>query len=221
MGRIFRMDSPFTETMTKLFDLIALNIVFLLCCLPVITIGASCTALHTITMKIANGDDPPVIKGFFHALKSNFLQATLTWLILLVGGGFLYVDSVIAAQVGTGGLLMKCLLGFFSILYLFALLYIFQIQGRYNNTIRKNLQNALLMAIRQLPKTILIGLTAILPLLLAIYGPTSIFLICMICFLVIGCSLIACIQDRIVIKIFEYYDQMEEENPVEADSALD
>ena len=102
MGRIFRMDSPFTEAMTKLFDMIALNIIFLICCLPVITVGASCTALHTITMKIAKGDDPSVIKEFFHALKSNFPQATLTWLLLLVGGGFLYGDSVIAAQVGTG-----------------------------------------------------------------------------------------------------------------------
>ncbi len=221
MGRIFRMDSPFTEAMTKLFDLIALNIIFLLCCLPVITIGASCTALHTMTMKIANGDDPSVIKGFFQALKSNFPQATLTWLLLLVGGGFLYVDSLIAAQVGTGGLLMRCLLGFFSILYLFVLLYIFQIQSRYSNTIRKNLQNALLMAIRQLPKTILLGATVILPLLLTLYGPTSVFLICIVCFLVIGCSLVACIQDRIVLKIFDYYDQIAGESFTEDDSPQD
>lgn len=208
MGRIFRIDSPFTDMMTKLFDLIALNFVFLICCLPVITIGASCTALHTVTMKFAAGDEPQVLKAFFQAFRSNFKQATLSWLLLLLAGIFLYVDSMIAAQIGTGGFIIKCILGFFSILYLLVLLYIFQIQCRYKNTTINNLKNALLMSIRQLPKTIFLAATIILPILLTLYGPTSVFFLSTICFLLIGCSLIACIQDRVVIKIFCYYDEM-------------
>lgn len=212
MGRIFRIDSPFTDMMSKLFDLIALNIVFLVCCLPVVTIGASCTALHTVTMKIAAGNDPNVLKGFFKAFRENFVQATLTWILLLAGGGFLYVDSMIAAQIGTGGFGMKCLLGFFGLLYLFVMLYIFQIQGRYQNTIRKNLGNALLMAVQQLPKTAVLAVVWIVPLLAAVYGPAEVFLVCAVCFLVIGCSVTACIQDRIVVRIFDYYDEMAEDD---------
>ncbi len=215
MTRLFRIDSPFTEAMTRLFDLIALNVVFLLCCLPIVTIGASCTALHAVTLKIAVGDEPPILKSFFQAFRDNWKQAALTWLLLLAAGGFLYVDSLIANQLGTGGLLMKILLWFLSILYLFVMLYIFQIQGRYQNTLWKNLQNALLMAIRQLPKTVLLAGTVILPALAALYGPPSVFLICVVCFLLIGCSLIACIQDRIVIKIFEYYEQLAEKSITE------
>lgn len=215
MSKLFRIDSPFTEAMTRMFDLIALNVVFLLCCLPIVTIGASCTALHTITLKIAKGGEPPIIKSFFRAFRDNWKQATLTWLLLMAAGGFLYIDSLIANQLGTGGLPMKILLGFLSILYLFVMLYIFQIQGRYQNTIRKNLQNALLMAIRQLPKTVLLAGTVILPVLVALYGPPSVFLICIVCFLLVGCSLIACIQNRIVIKIFEYYEQLAEESITE------
>ena len=208
MGRIFRIDSPFCECMTKLFDLVALNLTFLLSCVPVVTIGAACTALHTVTLKIAGGGEPHAVKGFLQAFKENFKQATMIWLILLAVGGFLYVDTVIAFQLGTGGLPMKCLLGFLGILYLFVLLYIFQIQSRYNNTVRKNLQNALLMAIRQLPKTALLAATVVIPLSLTLYGATSVFLLCIICFLVIGCSLIACIQDKIILKIFKYYEEM-------------
>lgn len=221
MAKIFRIDSPFTEAMTKMFDLIALNVMFLLCCLPVVSIGASCTALHTITMKIAAGDEPPILKSFFRAFRDNWKQATLTWFLLLAAGVFLYVDSRIANQLGTGGLPMKILLGFLSILYLFVLLYIFQIQGRYQNATLKNLQNALLMAIRQLPKTVLLAGTIILPVLIALYGPPSVFLICIVCFLLVGCSLIACIQDRIVIKIFDYYEQLTEEATTEGDNTQD
>lgn len=218
--RLFRIDSPFNEAMTKVFDLIALNLAFLLCCLPVVTIGASCTALHTMTMKVAAGDEPHIIKGFFKAFKDNFGQATLSWLLLLVVGGFLYADSLIAAQVGTGGWPMKLLLGICSILYLFVLLYIFQIQGRYRNTIRKNLQNALLMAVRQLPKTALLAATVILPILVAVYGTTAVFALCIVIFLVVGCSLIACIQDRIMVKIFAYYDAMAEDVEAQQDETL-
>ncbi len=209
--KLFRIDSPFNEAMSRMFDLVALNLVFLLCCVPIVTIGASCTALHVVTMRLAAGDEPQVVKGFFRAFKSNFGQATLTWLLLLVAGGFLYVDSLIAAQMGTGGLPMKLLLGVFGILYLFILLYIFQIQGRYRNTVRRNLQNALLMAVRQLPKTVILAATVILPVLVAVYGPTAVFALCIVAFLVGGCSLIAWIQDRIMVKIFSYYDEMAED----------
>ena len=213
MGRIFRIDSPFCEVMNKLFDLIALNLAFLMCCIPIITIGASCTALHTVAMKIAQGNDPHAVKGFLRAFRENFRQASVTWLLLLVSGGFLYVDAVIASQLGTGGFLMRCLLGFLGILYLFVLLYIFPLQSRYNNTIRKNLQNALLIAIRQLPKTILLAATIILPLLAMMYGPVPVFLSCLIGFLLIGCSLIACIQDRMIFNIFEHYEEMDSDTP--------
>lgn len=208
MAKLFRIDSPFMDAMTKLFDLVALNLIFLLCCLPVVTIGASCTALHAVTLKMAAGNDPPILKSFFLAFRDNWRQATLTWLLLLAAGGFLYVDLLISAQGGAGGLLMKCVFGFFSILYLLVLLYIFPIQSRYRNTIKMNLQNSLLMAIRQLPKTVLLAATVVLPVLAALYGPVPVFVICLVCFLVIGCSLIACIQDKIILNIFAYYDEL-------------
>ena len=163
-------------------------------------------------MKLAAGDDPHVVKGFLQAFKENFKQATVTWLILLAAGGFLYVDTAIAAQLGTGGLLLKCLLGFLGILYLFIILYLFQIQSRYRNTVRMNLQNALLMAIRQLPKTLLLAAITVVPILLMLYGPVSVFLLCLVCFLLIGCALSACIQDRIVLSIFKYYEDMESDS---------
>ena len=211
MAKLFRVDSPFMDAMSRLFDLVVLNLIFLLCCLPVVTIGASCTALHTVTLKLSAGSEPPILKTFFLAFKDNLKQATLTWLLLLAAGGFLYADLLIAGQGGAGGLVMKCIFGFFGILYLFVLLYIFPIQSRYNNTIKMNLQNALLMAIRQLPKTVLLATTVVLPVLVALYGPVSVFVICLVCFLVIGCSLVACIQGKILLNIFAYYDDLAEE----------
>lgn len=68
--------------MTKLFDLIILDIVFLLICIPLVTIGASSVALYSMVLKIINKEEPYIIKGYFQAFKGNFVQDMKSWLIL-------------------------------------------------------------------------------------------------------------------------------------------
>lgn len=207
MANFFQIDSPFMRIMARLFDMISLNIVFLLCCLPVITIGASCTALHTVVLKTAAGVEPYVVKSFFEAFRKNFRQSTVSWIIMLIAGGFLYVDSLMAKHLGTGGLFMKLLLGIASILCFLGALYIFPIQARYDNTIHSNFKNALLLAVRHFPKTILLAFTVLVPAGLLLYGATEVFVLMIVFFLLTGASVIAGIQDRIIWKIFRNYEE--------------
>ena len=210
MTNIFRIDSPFMRIMTKLFDMISLNLVFLICCLPVVTIGASCTALHTVVLKTAAGEEPEepyAVKCFVEAFRKNFKQSTVSWIIMLIAGIFLYVDSLMAAQMGTGELFVKLLLGIASVLYFLVALYIFPIQARYDNTIHANLKNALLLAVRHFPKTILLALTVIVPAGLLLYGSTEIFAMMIVFILLFGASVIAGIQARIIWKIFRNYEE--------------
>lgn len=206
MGKLFQIDNPFIQAMTKAFDLVMLNMVFLLCCLPVVTVGASCTALHSVTMKLAAGEEPYVVRHFWKAFLDNFKQATMTWLLLLAAGALLYTDFQFAAHGGTGGIVMQCVFGFLAILYLFVLLYIFPLQSRYQNTIWKNAGNALLIGIRQLPKTVLLAAVVAVPVLLALYGPVSFFFIWLVSIPVIFCSGVVYVHDRILLGIFAYYE---------------
>ena len=203
---LFRYDSPVMQFMAKLFDLILLNLLFLACCLPVVTIGASCAALHDVSLKNAAGEEPPVIVGFFGAFKKNFGQATLTWLILLAAAGFLYVDLAFSFRYGTGGWPLRLLLLAASATCFAASLYIFPIQARYRNTIRANFRNALLLAIRHLPKTALLAATVLVPLALLLYGPVEVFLLLAVLWLLVGFALIAGIQDRVLLKVFRLYE---------------
>lgn len=207
MTNIFRIDSPFMQFMTKLFDMVILNIIFLIFCIPIITIGASCTALHTMTLKIIAGDEPYIIKEFIKAFRKNFVQSTISWIILFLAGGFLYVDSLMAIRLGTGGFAIKMILGIASVIYFVILLYIFPIQARYKNTLSANYKNALLVAIRYLPKTILLALSVIVPVIIVLYGPVKVFLLMLVCFLLIGASFITTVQDKIILKIFQQNDE--------------
>lgn len=208
MTNLFHIDSPFIQFMTKLFDLIILNIVFLLTCIPLVTIGASSVALHSMLLKIINKEEPYIIKGYFQAFKENFVQATKSWFILVLVGMFLYADVCIYRKIGTGGIFMNIVLGAASMLYGCVALYIFPIQARYENKMKENFVNALLLAIRYFPKTILMGTLVIIPIFIALYGTIKSFAFIVIFLFVIGIVVISILQDKILLKIFLQQDAL-------------
>ena len=88
----FNYDNPVWRFIGKLGDLILLNILWIVCSIPVFTIGASTTAVYYVTLKLARDEGDSTIRSFFHSFKSNFRQATAIWLILLAAGIVLGID---------------------------------------------------------------------------------------------------------------------------------
>ena len=79
---MFRLNSPVMQLMARLFDLILLNLVFLLCCVPVVTIGASCTRPPHRLPEIRRWRRAAGAGDLLTAFRKNFVQATLSWLVL-------------------------------------------------------------------------------------------------------------------------------------------
>ena len=125
MGKLFRIDSPFYQIMSELFDLVMLNILFLLTSIPVITIGAGLTAMHSVGIKQVMGNDVSVAKTYFKEFKKNFRQATLIWIPLLLLGIFLLYDYNIFLLLPIFQMALGILIFFFStiLLVIFLLLY--------------------------------------------------------------------------------------------------
>ena len=76
MGRIFSLDSPLFSFLNKVADLILLNILTMICCLPIITIGASMTALHYVVLKMVRDEESYIVRSYFKSFRQNFKQAT-------------------------------------------------------------------------------------------------------------------------------------------------
>ena len=81
-------DNPIISGMSRIFDMMCLNVLWLVCSLPIFTIGASTTAMYTVMLKVVKNEEGYIVKGFFKAFKENFKKSTIIWLILLVIGGF-------------------------------------------------------------------------------------------------------------------------------------
>lgn len=80
---MFRYGSPMLDFIGKVSDMIVLNLLWVVCSIPIITIGAATSAKYSIAMRIIRQEETPVIKPFFKAFADNFKQATVIWVILM------------------------------------------------------------------------------------------------------------------------------------------
>lgn len=170
--RFFDLDSPFMSGLNKLADLVILNLITLLGCLPVLTAGASLTAMHYVLLKMVRNEEGYVFRDWFKSFKRNFRQATVIWIIFLAAGTMAALDLwIIQENGGAIPLFMKVFLILVILIVYAAYVWVFPILARYDNTVIKTVANALTMAFRVLPRTILMGILAALPALIFIYLP--------------------------------------------------
>ena len=101
------IESPFYRTMGKIGNLVFANVLWLLCCLPIVTAGASTLGLFTVVNKMAAKEDYTVRTDFFMAFKRDFRQGTALWLVVLVGGfaGFRGLHLATAQDTAGNGIL--------------------------------------------------------------------------------------------------------------------
>lgn len=172
MGKILDIDSPFIRVLNRLADLIYLNLLMTICCIPIITIGASMTALHYVLLKMVKNEEGYITKSFFKSFKQNFKQATLIWLTLLLAICILAGDFLIFrySQINFPGWLQIVLLAV-AILVLFATIHLFPLLARYENSIVNTYRNSLFMGILNLPKTVVMMLCWLLPIAIIIFIP--------------------------------------------------
>ena len=149
---MFSEDNRIIRALTRVFDLMLLNILFVLCSLPIITIGASLTALYSVTLKMVENEENYIAKGFLSAFRSNFAQSTVVWVVLLIIGGLLGADMMLISNT-TGMLHLAGLLvfGMFGLAYLMEAVFVFPLIARFVNTTPNMIKNGFLIPVSRLP----------------------------------------------------------------------
>ena len=140
-------DSAFSQLLLKLCYGCYLNLLWLVCCIPIVTVGASTTALYYTSLKIVRGEDHSLARMFFKSFRENFRQSTVLWLILLAAGLFLGAD---------GYLVYLALIIAAAVVYVIVLLFVFPLVASVSNTNWAMLKNSFLIGTRYLFCTILV-----------------------------------------------------------------
>ena len=171
------MENPVMRALSTTADLIVLNLLTVLCCLPVVTVGAALTALNTAAIKIVRGEESAPVKDYFRAFRVNFKKGTILGLVFLLVFVVLIVDYLAA---GNAVSILRPVISAIALLVLMLGQYAFAMLARYENTLRGTLKNALLLSIGYFPRTLALAGFAAALWLLAIqflrYGAPILFL---------------------------------------------
>lgn len=206
--RFFVIDSPVMRFLARIGDLIILNLIFVISCIPVITVGTALSALYSVAMRLVRGEEPSVVREYIKAYKMNFKEATAAFLILAAAGALLFVDFRLIGMF-EGGMytFLRFVLGAVLGVWLLIFQYVFAYIGRFKNGVFQSMKNALFLSVAHLPFTaVLLGIG--LGLLVITLFTSRTFVIGTILWTFFRFSLLAYVQSFLLCRIFAKYEKM-------------
>lgn len=217
MRSFFSIDGPLFSFLSRMADLLWLNVLFIVFSLPIVTVGASTTAMYYVCLKMVRDEDCYITKSFWKSFKENFKQATVIWLIL----GVILAVLLIDLRILYGGFSIELLMNnpsvnkvlltavlIVGICLSFILVYVFPTLAQFENTIKNTVKNALLLSIKHLPITVVLVVIMLVPVIWFLFPESLITIIIMF-------SLQAYVASYFLVKVFApYMPEKEEEATV-------
>lgn len=205
MEKSFDLSSRIFNITMKIGDLVILNFIFIISCIPLVTIGASCTALYFVTNKMASNTDSYICRDFIKSFKSNFKQATVIWSMLIAIVAILTWDYyMITLFNNESGNLFLILTICIAAVTLSTAMYIFPVLSKFCNNTKNIIKNSILLSIKHFPITVIIISLNLIPIII-IYFNFRIFLSILFTMLIIGFAFISYLNSFLFNKIFDNY----------------
>lgn len=199
MAKLFSPENPIINFLGRITDIMILNVLTLLLCVPVITAGAAITANFYCCLKIRRDEDSGILKMYFRSFKENFRQSTVLFfiivIIMLIPSYLLYV--VQSMYVDTVPTYIRIMLSAAVLLAAFLTVMIFPVQSRFSNTIGNTIKTSILLAFSNPFRTLLILLLMVAPAYI-----TYNFLVLLPAYILFGVSLPAFIAVLLYNKAF-------------------
>ncbi len=170
MKTLFSLDSPVMKLLRQFTDLMILNLLWLLGCLPIITIGASTTALYQSIIKMRKGEDGRPWSEFWNFFRSNFKQATILFFVVAVVIALTVVDIlVIVSFIPNTSIFLKILMLLPFLLVIPALGYVFPLQAQFDNSVTNTLKNAWIMSMIHFLVSIIVLVINLIPVVMFLF----------------------------------------------------
>ena len=174
MRNIFKIGSPFMELLTHLANLMLLSLLWIVCCIPVVTVVPASVALYYVSLKMVRKVNYSICKDFFHSFIDNLKQGIVLNIVFLICIVLLSVNYFVFSSIQSSlSQVASAILLLLTISFLNTMLYTFPLQAQFANTVLGTLKNAFFMSIQRLPNTIIILLLNMLSVIFALIFPDA------------------------------------------------
>ena len=202
----FVIDSPVMRFLGRIGDIIILNLIFVVTALPVVTVGMALSALYTVAMKLARGEDPSVLREYIRAFWRNRKPATICWLIMAAAGALIFLDFRLAGAFGgTLYTVVRLLLAMIFGVWMLTFLYLFPYIARFENTVFHSVKNALFLSAAHLPSTVMMLVISFGLAVITLFTSRT-FVIGTIWWFFAGFAAVAYTQSFLFSRIFSKYE---------------
>lgn len=200
--KLFDYEAPFWRFMSRVADLVIVNAYWLICSLPVVTIGASTSALYCVTLHMARGEGGGVTRMFFSAFRQNLRQGLALFFILLLPVALVVYEVWLYVSGAVGqSLWMSVVFCMPAILVALITAYVYPLLAQFDNSVKNTLKNACLLAVGNLPFSIVMALLNLSAPLLFLFA-TSFFIRTCVFWLLLGGAVIALINSYLLRRVF-------------------
>ena len=155
MDRFFNANNPLMRFLSRMVDLVVLNILTILCCVPLVTAGASLTAMNYVALHQVRGDETYIRKMFIKSFRQNLKQGAVIGMIFIALAAVVAADLLILRKFDTRATTGAMLLITFVAVFIFILgIWAFALLARFENTIAGTIGNAARLFLGHLPRSL-------------------------------------------------------------------
>ncbi|MGN0394274.1 MAG: YesL family protein [Coprococcus sp.] len=211
------MDSPVIDFMNTTAQYVALNIVFIISCIPIITIGPAIAAMYQVLLREARGEHGYIIRKYLQHFKEMFVQGVFTFLlfmILLAVGLFSFIFW--HGMASTISAVVNVLLIIMLVAVLSAMIYVFPLMARFKNSFGQTIKNAFYISLSNIKYTM-----AFLLIHVFVFGMIYLFPVVRIFMIFIGFSFVTYCCAYIFTRLFRQYETNETSEVIENDEVIE
>ena len=202
---LFNEDNFLNIGLNKIGDVVVCNLLFVLCSIPIFTIGPALTALYHCMLRSVKGNLNGAARTFFRSFKENFFQSLAAWLLFLLLLLILLLNiRFLSFQVTDLSQVLLYLSEAAAVFLVIGGLYIFPVIAAFSNTLKNLVKNSYIFAFMHFPSTLLLAVITILPMFMT-YQDLSLLPLYACCWFFFGFGLTALINSHILYRFFKKY----------------
>lgn len=162
--KFMSLDGPVMKFLGKVADMMILNLLVLLCSIPIITMGAALTAMHYVALRVVRNEESYITKDFFKSFKLNFKQATVMWIFVLLIGALIGYDIFIMTSTTINiPVVIKVIILVVTAILTLTTSFVFPLLSKFDNTNVNIFKNSFAISIAKFPRAIVMVVVSLAP----------------------------------------------------------
>lgn len=213
----FNEDNFLHMILCRIWDIVLVNMLFIACSIPIVTIGPAFTAMHHTTLRIMKENNPGTFRTFFHAFKQNFKQSFIVWITSLICIIILLANMEFLKTMNTSFAGFLYYASYIILIFIFVMnLYIHPVIAVFEGTIKTQINNSVIFIFTKPAYAFIMFILWAFPLALT-YLDTGLQSFYTFCWVFFGFGTIAYINSTFLYRLFKPYLPEDNDNDITPD----